>query len=184
MANLNYVNESISDDCQSIDSDSDSQYLTFGLGNDIYGLNVNNIKEIIEIDKIFKIPRTPEYIRGVINLRGEVVPVIDLSSRFYGYCSEISILSNIVIIEKKYKNNLILISMIIDKVEAVIDIKKKNIEPIPEFGLKIRTDFISKVANVNENFIILLNIDNVLNIEELSKLRIIHDLGNSVPDNS
>jgi purine-binding chemotaxis protein CheW len=147
-----------------------TQYLSFRLGNEIYGLRVSSVKEVIEYNRVFKIPRMPFYIRGVINLRGEVVPVIDLSSRFYGHVSEISISTSIVFIEVEYKHKMLLIGVMIDDVYAVVNITHDSIEMMPDFGAKIRPDFISSIGKVNGEFIMLLNIQKVIDIEELAQI--------------
>ncbi len=145
------------------------QYLTFKVGNEMYGVDINSVKEVIEYTKVFPIPRVPSYIRGVTNLRGEVIPVIDLNSRFYGQASEVTILTGIVFIEVEYKGKVVMLGIIIDEVDAVTKIYENDINSIPEFGAKIRYDFISNIGKVDDNFIILLNIEKVLEIDELSK---------------
>jgi len=146
------------------------QYLTFKVGNEIYGIDINSVKEVIEYTKVFPIPRIPSCIRGVTNLRGEVIPVIDLNSRFYGQTSEETILTSIVFVEVEYKGKIVMLGVIIDEVDAVTRIYENDINSIPEFGAKIRYDFISNIGKVDEKFIILLNIEKVLEIDELSRL--------------
>ena len=144
------------------------QFLTFVVGNETYGIEVGNIREVIHFDDVFPIPAVPQYIRGVINLRGDVVPVIDLSYRFYQKKSEGTKFTSIVISEVKSDDDIILIGFVIDSINAVIDIPAVNIEHTPEFGSKIRHDFIEGVGKTEEGFIIILNIDKVLNIDELA----------------
>jgi len=148
------------------------QYLTFKVGNETYGIDINSVKEVIEYSKVFPIPRIPSYIRGVTNLRGEVIPVIDLNSRFYGQTSEITILTGIVFIEVQYKGKIIMLGIIIDQVDAVTRIYENDIDSFPEFGAKIRYDFISNIGKVDENFIILLNIERVLDVDELASFKL------------
>ena len=152
------------------DSDNFIQYLTFDVGSETYGIEVSNVKEVIEFDRVFKIAKVPDCIRGVVNLRGEVIPVVDLSSRFYGKMSEVTINAGIIFIEVFYNNTKLLIGAIIDEVREVVNIYKSNIESIPEFGAKIRPEFIKDIGKVDDEFIILLNIDTVLNVDELSSL--------------
>lgn len=147
-----------------------TQFLTFDVGCETYGIEVSNVKEAIEFDRVFKIAKVPDCIRGVVNLRGEVIPVVDLSSRFYGHMSEVTINTGIVFVEVFYNNVKIIIGAIIDEVRAVLNIYNSNIESIPEFGAKIRPEFIKDIGKVNDEFIILLNIDTVFNVDELSSL--------------
>jgi purine-binding chemotaxis protein CheW len=145
-----------------------AQYLTFKVGNEIYGVDVASVREVINYEKVYPIPVVPDYIRGVINLRGEVVPVIDLSCRFYGRKSVETRMTSIVIMEINSDGDMMHIGVIIDAINAVQDIHPGQIEHTPEFGSKIRADFISGVGKTEGKFIILLNIPMVLNVSELS----------------
>ena len=152
-------------------SENVTQFFTFLLGSETYGIEVNFVREVIEFKTVFKIPRMPQYIRGVINLRGEIVPVIDLSSRFYkDKTIEIKKTTCIVIVEVQDKSDgtLIHIGVAVDAIRAVTDIPENFIEPAPSFGSNIRSDFIKGVGKINDIFIFILNTDKVLDIEELS----------------
>ncbi len=144
------------------------QYLTFHVGNENYGVEVSNVKEVIEYENVYRIPAVPDYIQGVINLRGDVVPVIDLACRFFERKSEITKFSCIVIVEIEEDENVIFIGFLIDAINAVLDLAEKNIESTPSFGAKIRTDFITGVGKVDDEFIILLDAYKVLDINELA----------------
>ncbi|MDY6934138.1 MAG: chemotaxis protein CheW [Spirochaetota bacterium] len=148
------------------------QYLTFHLGDELYGFKVNNIREVIEynqISSVTQIPLVPEYIKGVINLRGEVVPVIDLSMRFYNHMNEITRRTCIVMIEVEDEGEIILVGAMIDAVNAVVDILPDDIESTMGFGAKIRSDFISGIGKIDDDkFVILLNLNRVLNIDDIS----------------
>ena len=155
-----------------------NQYLTFALGKEFYGMAVKNIREVIEYSQIAyitHIPMVPDYIKGVINLRGEVVPVIDLSSRFYGHKSNITRRTCIIIIEIENNNDMFLLGAMIDAVNSVVDIPSNDIDPTPEFGARIRSNFISGIGKASDKFIILLNINNVLDIDELSSFEKLDD---------
>lgn len=145
-------------------------YLTFTLGSDLFGIKVSEVREVIEFRQIFRIPRVPEYIRGVINLRGEVVPVIDLFSRFYGRVDERARNASIVIVEMRDENSKTPIGVLIDSVNEVIEISDIDIEAVPEIGSRIRADFIEGIGKPGDRFVILLEIGRVLNIEELSNI--------------
>jgi len=149
-------------------SDDVTLYLTFLLGSDLFGIPVNSVREVIEYKKVFKTPRVPDYIKGVINLRGEVVPIIDLTSRFYNNKSEIINTSAIVVVEISENSHKIPIGVIIDSVKAVVDIGVDKIDSTPDIGSRIKPEYLDGIGKVDNEFVILLNIDAILNIEELS----------------
>ncbi|MDP2903323.1 MAG: chemotaxis protein CheW [Methylovulum sp.] len=152
-------------------ADQFQQYLTFLVGKDNFGINILDVKEIIEINNITRIPKTPDYIRGVINLRGNVVPVIDLSARLDRQRSEITKLSCIVLVEVDVHGEGQVIGALVDQVNEILDIADANILPAPDFGADMRTDFIQAMGRVDDNFIILLAINRILSIDELSQLQ-------------
>ena len=143
-------------------------YFTFTIRNDLFGISVNLIREVIKYSRVFKTPRVPEYIKGVINLRGEVVPVIDLSGRFYSVESEISDGTSIIIVEITENDESVPVGVMIDSVRAVTELTDESIEAVPETGNRIRIDYIDGIGKVEGEFAILLNIGNVLKIDELS----------------
>ncbi|MBN4079272.1 purine-binding chemotaxis protein CheW [Beggiatoa alba] len=149
-------------------SDAVEQYLTFLLGGKVYGLEILNIKEIIEYGEITEVPMMPEFISGVINLRGSVVPVIDLSQRFSGKPTKHTKRTSIIILEVKNDDLKIEIGITVDMVNEVLDIHLGEIEPAPSLGSHIQTSFISGMAKVDGRLLILLNIENVLSIDEIS----------------
>ncbi len=161
--------ESISDE-KDESTENSILYLTFMVGNDYYGIAVSSVKEAMKYKPVFKTPGTPEYIRGVINLRGEVVPIIDLPSRFYNTRSVVTDSTGIIVIEFKDGEEDTSIGVMIDSVDAVTDILQKDIERSPGIGSRIRPDFIDCIGKVDNRFVILLNIGNVLNIDELSDI--------------
>lgn len=144
------------------------QHLTFMLGGEIYGIDILHIKEILEYGDITQVPMMPEFIAGVINLRGSVVPVVDLSLRFSGESVKSTKRTSIVILEVQNEGISLEIGITVDQVNEVLDIPVDEIEPAPSFGTQIRTKFISGMAKVEEKLLVLLDIDNVLSIEELS----------------
>ncbi len=145
-------------------------YLTFTLGKDLFGIQVSEVREVIEYKQVFKIPRVPEYLKGVINLRGEVVPIIDLHSRFYKTVSGVTGTTSIVVVEMDDDNHKIPIGVMIDSVKAVTELYENNIESVPEIGSRIRSDFIEGIGKLEDQFVILLKVQNILNIEELSNI--------------
>jgi len=146
------------------------QYLTFILGGEIYAMGILSIKEIIEYGNITEIPRMPEFIRGVINLRGAVVPVIDLGARFGKKTTNITKRTCIVIIEVVNGEETQDVGVMVDAVNEVLEISASEIEPAPSFGANIRADFIEGMGKIKGKFVILLNIHQVLSVEEMATL--------------
>ena len=149
---------------------SPQQYLTFSLGGEVFALGILNVKEIIEFGNITEIPMMPAFIRGVINLRGAVVPVIDLSARFGGPASTVSRRTCIVIVELGEGEERQDLGVIVDAVNEVLEIPRSEIEPPPTFGAKIRADFIQGMGKVEGHFVIILNVDRVLSPQEITML--------------
>lgn len=146
------------------------QYLTFMLGGETFAIGILAIKEIIEYGNLTEVPMMPDYIRGVINLRGSVVPVVDLSTRFGRKRTELSRRTCIVIIEVASDQETQVVGVVVDAVNEVLEIPQDQIEPPPAFGAKIRTDFIRGMGKVDNKFVIILNVDNVLSIDDLALL--------------
>ena len=147
-----------------------AQYLTFSLHGEMFAVGILNVKEIIEYGNLTEIPMMPPFIRGVINLRGSVVPVIDLSCRFGNQVTEVSKRTCIVIVEVQEGDFRHDIGIMVDAVSEVLEIPASEIEPPPSFGAKIRADFILGMGKVAGKFIILLNIMKVLSIDEIAML--------------
>ena len=147
-----------------------TQYLTFMLGSEMLAMGLLSIKEIIEYDSLTLVPLMPECIRGVINLRGAVVPVMDLSTRLGRKPSEITKRTCIVIMEIESDGVRQDMGVIVDAVNQVLDIPASEIEPPPAFGAKIRTDFIRGMGKVAGKFVILLDINHVLSMDEIARL--------------
>lgn len=154
------------------------QYLTFMLGGETFAIGILSIKEIIEYGHLTIVPLMPPHIRGVINLRGAVVPVIDLAARFGRDGSQLTRRTCIVIIEVQAGedggNGQQDIGIVVDAVNEVVEIPAAQIEPAPAFGARIRTDFIQGMGKVNERFVIILSVDHVLSVEELAALGELH----------
>ncbi|MDA3901579.1 MAG: chemotaxis protein CheW [Spirochaetes bacterium] len=144
------------------------QLLSFRQGKEVYAVRINSVREVIDSIAITPIPLVPHYIKGVINLRGNVLPVIDLNARFYGDRGGIEKSTSIIIVELQSHEEIVSIGLMIDAVKEVMMFPEEEIDPTPDFGTNIRTDFISGIARHEENYLILLDINAVLNIEELS----------------
>ena len=146
------------------------QYLTFTVANEVFAIAIAAIKEIIEYRSPTTVPMMPSYVRGIINLRGRVVPVIDLSVRFGRSKSEVSKRTCIVVLEITQEGQQQDLSVVVDAVSAVLDIADADVEPPPSFGARLRSDFIGGMGKIGEKFVIILDIDHVLSMEELSML--------------
>ncbi len=146
------------------------QYLTFALGGEQFAVGTLSVKEIIEYGQLTTVPMMPPSIRGVINLRGAVVPVIDLGARFGGRRTEVGRRTCIVILEVEHAEEQQVIGVVVDAVNEVLEIAPADIEPPPAFGAHIRTDFIQGMGKVGGKFVILLDIGRVLSVDELAAL--------------
>lgn len=149
----------------------EGQYLTFTLSGEMFALGITGIKEIIEYTEVTQVPMMPDFVRGVINLRGAVVPVIDLGARFGRNRAATTRRSCVVIIESHGEDGKPQdLGLLVDTVCAVLDVEPGQIEPPPAFGAHIRVDFIAGMAKVDGRFVILLDADRVLSIDEMSRL--------------
>lgn len=146
------------------------KYLTFRLGNEEYGIEILKVKEIIGMMPITPIPQTPQYIKGVINLRGKVIPVIDLRLRFQMEEVPYNERTCIIVVEVKLANEPISIGIVVDAVSEVSQIKEEEIEATPSFGTSLDTSYILGMAKTDNSVKILLDIDQVLTQEELASL--------------
>jgi purine-binding chemotaxis protein CheW len=154
-----------------------AQYLTFLLSGEMYAVGILNVKEIIEYGSLTEIPMMPAFIRGVINLRGAVVPVIDLSARFGGQRTETSRRTCIVIIELAHDDERHVIGVVVDAVSEVLEVSAADIEPPPSFGARIRADFIEGMGKIAGKFVIILDIQKVLSIDEIAALATVAERG-------
>lgn len=146
------------------------QYLTFMLGGEVFAIGILSIKEIIEYSSLTEVPMMPACIRGVINLRGAVVPVIDIAVRFGRGAAPVTKRTCIVIIEVTANGERQDVGVIVDAVNEVLEIPIADIEPPPTFGAQIRTDFMRGMGKVNQKFVILLDVNHVLKLDELAGL--------------
>jgi purine-binding chemotaxis protein CheW len=151
------------------------QYLTFSLNSETYAVGILNIKEIIAYDRLTEVPLMPAFIRGVINLRGRVVPVVDLLSRFGHGNTVLAKRTGIVIVETltvagDHSGQVTDIGIMVDAVNEVVDIAEDMIEPAPTFGAAIRPEFINGMAKQDGQFIVMLEVNTVLSVNELATL--------------
>ncbi len=163
-----------------VSQQEEGQFLTFLIGGEMFAISILGIKEIIEYGSLTTVPMMPDFIRGVINLRGAVVPVVDLSARFGRESSEITRRSCIVILEVEVEGEKQDVGVVVDSVSEVLAIAASEIEPPPSFGAKIRTDFISGMGKVSGKFVIILKADRVLSVDEMAMLTQAADSAESV----
>ena len=146
------------------------KYLTFFLEEEEYGIGILKVKEIIGMMAITSVPRTPEYVKGVINLRGKVIPVIDLRSKFDMKLINYTERTCIIVVEIDSESSTVLIGIVVDAVSEVLNIKEEEIEETPTFGTRLNTEYILGMAKMEGSVKILLNIDKILNSEEIETL--------------
>jgi purine-binding chemotaxis protein CheW len=147
------------------------KYLTFVLGNEEYGLAILKVREIIGFMDITAVPRTPDYVRGVINLRGQVISVIDLRAKFGMAMAERTEHTCIIVVEMIQEGRKLSTGIIVDRVSEVLNIAAENVEDAPAFGCGVKTDFIVGMGKIGSSVKILLDIDRVLTNEELAGLQ-------------
>ncbi|MGP9833486.1 chemotaxis protein CheW [Marinobacter sp. NSM] len=147
-----------------------SDFLTFSVDEELFAIEIMKVKEILEYSALTSVPLMPPFIRGVINLRGSVVPVVDLKVRFGGDKNIPTKRTCFVIVEVPTDNGHQEIGIVVDTVSEVLSISSDNIEPPPSFGAKIRADFIQGMGKLNGSFVIILCVDKVLSVEELADI--------------
>ena len=151
-------------------ADREGKYLTFTLAEEEYGIGILKIKEIIGMMPITSVPQTPEFVKGVINLRGKVIPVLDLRLRFGMEEIDYTDRTCIIVVEIEGYSGDVVIGIVVDSVSEVLNIKAQEIEDTPTFGAKLNTDFILGMAKIDGGVKILLDIDRVLTDEEMEIL--------------
>ncbi len=138
------------------------KYLTFALGGEIYGLEILKVQEIIGMMSVTRVPRTPEFIRGVINLRGKVIPVVDLRIKFGLESKDDTEKTVIIVVQVIRESQKVTMGTIVDEVSEVMDIEAGQIEPPPELGAEVDTDFILGMGKIADKVVMLLDVDKVL----------------------
>ncbi|MEP6583529.1 MAG: chemotaxis protein CheW [Ginsengibacter sp.] len=147
-------------------------YLTFKLDDELFAINVSKVLEILEVKPITKIPKSPSFMKGVINLRGNILPVIDTRNKFCMQPEDFTIDTCIIVLSINAETELLLVGAIVDSVQKVIDIAAESIQPSSSMGAIYREDFINGIAKVGEDFIMILNIDKVFSAEEIAIMEV------------
>jgi len=148
-----------------------SQFFTFRLGKEVFAIDISKVREVLEYIRITKVPQTPEMMKGVINLRGTVVPVIDMRLKFGMGESEKSVDTCIIIVEIMLDEQTTMIGALVDSVKEVIDLDSDHIEAAPKIGIQLNTDFIKGMGKQDDHFIIILDIDKIFSSDELEMVQ-------------
>jgi purine-binding chemotaxis protein CheW len=147
------------------------KYLVFDLANEVYGLEILKVQEIIGMIDITRVPRMPDFVRGVINLRGKIIPVMDLRLKFNLDMKEYTERTCIIVVKIEKEDSQVTTGVIVDEVSEVEDIKDDQIEPSPDFGANVNTDFILGVGKSKNRVVMLLDIEKILTDEDVINLR-------------
>jgi purine-binding chemotaxis protein CheW len=153
------------------DTRETTQFLTFKLADEVFALDITKVREVLDFTTVTKVPRTPEFLRGVINLRGSVVPVVDLRLKFGMARTESSVNTCIIITEVTVDNDTTILGALADSVQEVLDLEPGNIAPAPKIGTKLKTEFIKGMGRRDDRFIIILDIDKVFSADELALVK-------------
>jgi purine-binding chemotaxis protein CheW len=148
------------------------QYLAFGLGGDAFAMEIVFVKEVIQYGELTEVPLMPPFLRGVINLRGAMVPVIDLAVRLGRTLTQIARRSCVVILEVPRTGGTVVVGVIVENVSEVLELAASDIDPAPSFGGESHSEFLKGVGKVGERFIMLLDVKHVLSLDELSILAV------------
>lgn len=148
-----------------------TQYLTFTLGEEVFAVDVARVREILEITTITQVPQVPEYMRGVINLRGSVVPVIDMRLKFGMTETERTVNTCIIVVEVAMDGETIILGSLADSVQEVIEMEPEHIEAAPHIGTQLNTDFIKGMGKHDGRFVMILDIDKVFTVAEIAAVQ-------------
>jgi purine-binding chemotaxis protein CheW len=148
-----------------------TQYLTFKLEDEVFALDISKVREVLDFTTITKVPKTPDFMRGVINLRGSVVPVVDLKLKFGMNRTEKMVNTCIIITEVTVDGETAVLGALADSVKEVMDIESDHIEPAPAIGTQLNTEYIKGMGKQNDRFFIILDIDKVFSVDELAKVQ-------------
>jgi purine-binding chemotaxis protein CheW len=155
-----------------------TQHLTFNLDEEVFAVDISKVREVLEYTAVTKVPQTPEFMKGVINLRGHVVPVVDLRLKFGMQEAEKTVNTCIIIVEVSVDQDTAVLGALADSVQEVHDFEHDQIEPPPKIGTRLKTDFIKGMGKRNDQFIMILDIDKVFSTDELA---IVQDAGKFAP---
>jgi purine-binding chemotaxis protein CheW len=158
-----------------------NQYLTFKLAEEVFAVDVSSVREILEMIPITKVPKTPEFMRGVINVRGSVVPVVDMRLKFSMPRGEETVNTCIIVMEVYLDGEATTVGALTDSVQEVFELSAEQIEPAPKIGTQLDTEFIKGIGNHDDSFVIILDIDRIFTSEELA---IVREAGGAAPEDT
>lgn len=159
-----------------------NQFLSFRLGKETYALDVGNAREIVECSAVTQIPKTPPWIRGVINLRGQVVPVVDLKLRFEMGRTEETVHTCIIIVETNVDGEVFVVGILADAAKEVFELDTRSIEPPPRFGARLATHYIRGMARREDELLVLLDAERVFSLDDLAQAQSFGDPGSGAVD--
>jgi purine-binding chemotaxis protein CheW len=148
-----------------------AQCLTFKLDTEIYALEISKVQSVLDFEQLTIVPRMPDFMRGVINLRGSVVPIIDMRLKFGMTQTEKTVDSCIIIAEIEMEDELTILGMLADSVQEVITLEPEHIEPAPKIGTRLNTEFIKGMGKQNEEFLMILDLDKVFSLDDLGVIQ-------------
>lgn len=154
-----------------------NQFLTFTLGKEIFALDIGTVREVLELTSITKIPRTPQFMRGVINLRGHAVPVVDMRMKLGMSQGEDTVDTCIIIVEIEFEGEFTIMGALVDSVREVFEMTPDTIEPAPKMGAAINAEYIKGMGRQNDVFIIIIDISKIFSAEELAMAKDISEVG-------
>lgn len=166
---------------ETLKNSQEEQFLTFHVKKQTFGLDILFVREIIEYANVTPVPLVPEFIKGILNLRGKVVPVLDLSRRLGWEKTDIGRMTCIIITEIRHETLTTEIGLVVDAVNEVVKLSRDNLEASPNFGANVRADFVSQVGKIDGKFVLLLNIANLLDAKDIESLRGLGDSGKQNP---
>lgn len=155
-----------------------TRFLSFTLDNETYCIGIKKVKELMGISEITHIPQTPKYIRGVINLRGQIIPIIDLRTKFGLPFLDYNKRTCVIVVEIDYEDDIALMGIVVDTITEVIGILEDNIKKMPYINAKIKSDFITGISNAQDGIKIILDINKVLSEDELALIKGIETINN------
>ncbi len=153
-----------------------AQYLTFKLDDEVFALDISQVREVLDFTSLTRVPRTPDFMRGVINLRGSVVPVVDMRLKFGMSKTEQTVNTCIIIVEINLDGEKLILGALADSVQEVIDLEPDQIEPAPRIGTRLNTEFIKGMGKRDDQFVIILEIDRIFSACELSSVNGLNDI--------
>ncbi len=145
-----------------------NQFLTFMLGKEIFAVDISTVREVLELTTITRIPRTPQFMRGVINLRGHAVPVVDMRQKLGMSAQEDTVETCIIIVEINFEDDITVMGALVDSVNEVFEMGEKDIEPAPKMGAAIDASYIKGMGRQGDEFIIIMDISKIFSAEELA----------------